>query len=477
MRTLLLVALTVWLSGCGSSAEPPPLLPEDRYSPLGGEQLEPIARIVHISDAHMVDTLSPARFAGADPFVGVAWRPWESCSTQLLDGAIRTANRIHASGRPVDFLVHTGDACDNLQSNELGWFLAVMDGTLVTPLSGPDDRTSPPPPEMDPYAAFQAQGLYRKGVHGDLPSIPWYAVPGNHDVYAIGVFPVLFDQGGIAPLPLSGRPGLWLPTIFDPTGEWSHGNVTPAFPGPVEFLEWPTLVEPNPARAYVSPREFMEAHTRTVSGPIGHGFADPADGPGWYSVAPAPGLRLIGLNTSDQPAVLPGFPYSEGCISAAQLDFLRAELSLASQNGETVILATHHPSQSLDPATGSALSGPDLQALLNSYPNVALHLAGHSHRHRVAIRGGYLEIETASTLDLPQEIRVLELWRDGVDGSVLIGYETFSHLDDSTPALGEDRLRGLREWARSSAQADSAARTTSPEGTEEDRRGLIRLQR
>ena len=51
------------------------------------------ARIIHISDSHIIDEESPARFAGAQEIVRSAWRPYEAYSTQLLDGALRAANR------------------------------------------------------------------------------------------------------------------------------------------------------------------------------------------------------------------------------------------------------------------------------------------------------------------------------------------------------------------------------------------------
>ena len=63
------------------------------------------------------------------------------------------------------------------------WFLDILDGREVHPLSGLDDRPVPqrPSPELDPHLPFQAEGLYEQGRHGPQPTIPWYAVLGNHD--------------------------------------------------------------------------------------------------------------------------------------------------------------------------------------------------------------------------------------------------------------------------------------------------------
>lgn len=426
------------------------LLPFGERSPPEGEGWQLVARIAHITDTHIVDEESPARFAGAHALFTSAWRPYEACSAQLLDGLIRTINRMHASGRTIDFVLHTGDACDNAQGNELQWFLRVMDGLTVDPLSGPDDRPPDlrPPVNLDPHAAFTPQGLYRQGRHGHHPSIPWYITPGNHDRFGIGVFAIFEDFLGrrTAPLPFPQRPGVLLPSVLDPTGWLAHGNVTPAEPGPPCFLELPRLVVPNPARRYFDKREFVQALFSTETLPSGHGYEAPA-GPTWYSVSPVPGLRLVGLDTCEPAWRLEGFPYQDGSLSAAQVAFLRAELAAAGERGEWVVVASHHPSASLWAGYGSAVAGEAFRELLNSHSNVILHLAGHSHRNRVADRGGYLEIETCSTLDAPQQGRLVEIWRHGSSGAVHIQYEMFSHLDTDLPPLGDDPLRGLREEA------------------------------
>jgi len=447
-----------------------------------------VARIVHVSDSQIIDEQSPARFAGAGEIVSSAWRPYEAYSTQLLDGTLRAANRIHASGRAVDFLVFTGDTCDNAQRNELGWMLSVFDGGTIDPLSGPDDRPveTRPDPLIDPHAPFTAQGLYRSGVNGDLPSIPWYVVFGNHDVFGIGVFAIFEDIFGhrVAKLPLSRRPGVLLPTVLDPTGWWTHGKVTPAHPGPPALLDVPTFVEPNPDRAFFNKREFIRAMFTTVSGPPGHGFSNPESGPSWYSVSPVAGLRLIGLDTCEPAHKIPGFPYHDGSISAEQVDFLRAELDAADQRGELVVVVSHHPSASIREIYGTALLGSELRALLNDHPNVVVHLAGHTHRNRVTDRGGYVEIETSSTLDLPQEGRIVEIWRSSQDGAIAIKYETFSHLDDDLPQLGDDPLRAMRARAQAIAlnDKDAAARQkqldpsgADPYGADADRSGVVFL--
>jgi 3',5'-cyclic AMP phosphodiesterase CpdA len=422
--------------------------------------LELVARIAHVTDTHVLDEESPARFAGAHVLTPTAWRPQEACSAQLLDGVIRTVNRIHADGREIDLLIHTGDACDNAQGNELEWFLAVLDGGPIDPRSGPDDRATDarPEPALDPHAPFVAQGLYRAGVQGEQRSIPWYTVLGNHDVFAVGIFPIHEGADGhrTAALPLDCRPGLFLPVRFDPVAALAYGNVTPAEPGPPPLLTRPRAVAPKAARAYFSKAEFIAALFTTAGSPPGHGFAN-AGGASWYSVSPATGLRLIGLDTTDFAYVTPGLYYVEGAVSFRQAEFLRAALAAAEAADELVIVASHHSSASLPPGFGVEVDGAGLRALLSEYSNVVLHLAGHRHINRVVDRGGYLEIETCSTLDAPQEGRLIEIWRDAADGSIVIGYEMFGHLDHELPPLGDDPLRELRAAAYALAQGGKAA--------------------
>ena len=490
LRLLFCVVAVCVLIGCGNPPESALLWPAREVDQNATSGLTLVARIAHISDSHMVDIESPARYTGADDIVDSAWRPWEGYSSQLLDGIVRATNRIHQSGSSVSFLVHTGDTSDNCQSNELRWTLQVMDGEQVKPLSGVDDRSaeSKPAPTLDPYAAFQAQGLYRSGVHGDLPSIPWYVVPGNHDSYALGTFPIVTYPDGVrrSPLPISNRLGILAPAFFDPTGCWTHGVVTPAKPGPPPLLETPSFVLPNPDRAYFDKRAFKRALFATVTGPGGHGYSEADSDVSWYSVSPAPGLRLIGIDTSDRPLAIPSLPYDHGCIVFAQSEFLRRELKAAQDRGELVIVASHYPSQLLQVSSGSVMGPDDFRALLRQYPNVILHLSGHNHTNRVFDREGYIEIQTCSTLTLPQEGRIVEIWRNPADNGILIGYHMFSHLDNDLPALGDDPLRPMRQLAQAIAQMDSSHRSllrstndggSFPEGTSTDREGLVSLHR
>ncbi|MGB2986479.1 MAG: metallophosphoesterase [Phycisphaerae bacterium] len=409
-------AVVTWVLACiGCGAIPGRLLPDESTDPVDADRFELVARLAHISDAHVVDEESPGRLTVAATFAKPAWRPYEAYSIQLLDGIIRTVNKLHVARHTIDFVIHTGDATDNAQLNELDWFITVFDGGRIDPQSGPDDRdpASLPDPLLDPYHPFDAQGLYQSGVHGDAPTIEWYSLLGNHDRFAVGVFPIVTDWLGhrVSPLPLQDRFALSFPVVLDPVGCLSWAPITPANPGPPPEINFPQRVQANPARRYITNSDFIKAHLTSISEPPGHGFDAIHPRRTWYSVLLVPGLRLIALNSASPLIEQPTLAYAEGAISLPQVPFLRRELEKAQAGGECVIVATHHPSDALEPVYGTALAPKTFRNLLNDYPCVKLHLAGHWHENIVIDRGGYVEMVTASTLDAPQQGRIIEIWR------------------------------------------------------------------
>ena len=106
-----------------------------------------IACIAHVTDLHVTDAQSPARFE----FINREYedprfrellpmqRPQEALNLHAIDAMVRTLNDIQTApvtGSPVEMVLMTGDAIDNSQSNELANFIALFGGGLVKPDSG-----------------------------------------------------------------------------------------------------------------------------------------------------------------------------------------------------------------------------------------------------------------------------------------------------------------------------------------------------
>jgi 3',5'-cyclic AMP phosphodiesterase CpdA len=414
------------VGGCGALDAVP--LPDTNTAPVDANRFELVARIAHISDAQVVDEESPGRLTAFAALNASAWRPQERYSLHLLDGMIRAVNAYHTRVAPIDFLIHTGDAVDNAQLNEIRWFVDILDGGTIDPLTGVDDR-APGDREtrlLDPHVPFEAEGLYRNGVHGGGATIPWYALVGNHDRYAVGVFPILPLPNGelFAPLPSGLRLGLFAPTVLVPEGSLAYGPISPARPGPPPQLLLPSWVPANPARRFATVAELVDLHRQSVTAPAGHGFTEA--GRTWYSFKPVAGLRVVALDTSMAAFTVPAGVYDFGAITAEQVAFLQSELASAEAAGELVVVTTHHPSETLSSNLGTALHAAGLHDLLNAHPCVVAHLAGHTHRQRLVDRGNYLEFETAAVIDDPQEGRIIEIWRAG--DAVALRYTVFSHL-------------------------------------------------
>ena len=454
--------ICVGMTGCGGSVAL--VLPNEQTDPVQLNRYELVVRFAQISDAQIVDEESPARLTVAADLSNSAWRAQEAYSIHLLDGMVRTINKMHVALRPIDFVIHTGDATDNTQQNELEWFITAMDGGRINPLSGVDDRApeDKPDPLLDPHAPFEAQGLYQQGEHGPLADIAWYAVAGNHDRFAIGVFPIIVNLFGqrYAPLPLPIRLPVFFPILLDPLNNFTIGLISPAHPGPPPDVNFPKPIVANSARRFLTTRQFVEAHVISPTKPPGHGFDPNALGKTWYSTPPRPGLRLIVLNSATPLYEQPTLVYSEGAISNAQRLFLRDELAKAQQAGEIVVVATHHPSDSLDPVLGTAFTPQSLRSLLNEFPCVAIHIAGHWHTNVVIDRGGYIEMVTGSIIDAPQQGRVIEIWRDRSEPTSLeLRYRMFSHLevfsspDENHLDMFEDPLFALRQRAAELAES------------------------
>jgi len=420
-----------------------------------------LLRFVQISDTQVVDEESPARAVRGDFLIDVAWRPQEAYVTQTLDAVLQNINAIHVAkaDRPIDFLIATGDLADNAQHNELRWFIDTMDGQMVLPDSGlPDGANRPVVPELNPKLAFQATGL--------ASDIPWYTVYGNHDALSVGVFGIAYigddPSHWIAPQLRIVSAVLGLFNLFPPrsflastigqspavlTGETDRADpVTMQLP----LLQLQSgLIEPDADRHYLSRKMFIEEHFTTTTLPTGHGFTETnrQNGTAYYASTPKDGvpIRLIVMDTvAPNPPF--GLPAEFGVLTRDQFEsFVKPEIEAAQMAGEFVIIASHHPSGDFDSTYFvDKIGTAEFQNYLAAQSNIIAHICAHAHRHHVLQVDGpfpYLEIETASIVDFPQEGRMLDVFYDMPTETLRLESTIVGHINNPTTLSAESYRR------------------------------------
>jgi 3',5'-cyclic AMP phosphodiesterase CpdA len=445
----------------------------------------PLVGFVQLTDLHVTDVQSTTRAEFLDrlgdpdspllPLLGVpgTYRPQERLTTQVLDAMVQAVAALRAGpvfGGPLAGVVLSGDLLDNAQANELAWLLGVLQGGVVRPdsgdptrdegVGGPDCRDErywhpePAPgvrdlprerfgfPEVPglPSAArapFEARGL----------RLPWWALPGNHDVLLAGTVPP-------GPVLRAVAAGSWKPTGWRPGADLvqllqGHDVAPPA------VLR---LLAGGPGRS-VSPDPERQPWRPWA-------WPGPARGPFAFDLGP---LRCVALDTVNRDG---GW---QGSLDRDQLAWLEAELLAGharaldpagrwvAVGGEPrpFALCTHHPLESLvnpyrkDPGATPRVLGEELLALLARFPNVLLWVAGHTHRHRVRFLPsphgpfGCWAVTTSSLLDWPQQGRVLELALDPAAPRLLLASTVLDHgglLDSRGGSLGDTRT--LAGWSR-----------------------------
>lgn len=391
--------------------------------PSPGPKAKMLLRFVHLADTQLADDESPARLAAFDS-VGLAdgaFRPQEGHQCWILNAAVRTINAVHAK-LPLSFVLLGGDNADNAQTNELDWFRAILDGAASVECDSGHDDDPVPGPDNDPKDPFVAEGL----------KMPWRWVTGNHDVEKQGTLPLKTNLGEpVGTLSIGG------------TRDWSLPGA-PVVKGDVVIAD--------ARRAYAD----RDAMLKAIAGDQdGHGIdaKTMAYGKAYYAfdVQGTP-LRIVVMDTAAETGG------ADGVVHQADVDtFLKPALDQAKSAGKWVILTSHHVSRSLSDGSdfggtkqADALTTAQFQALVGGYPNVLVHLAGHSHVHRVLAAkppGGnaYWELQTASLADFPHQMRVVEVW-DQDDGYVSIRGVALDYSTGSDPVAADGRSRGVADF-------------------------------
>ena len=436
-----------------------------------------------ISDIHIGDKEAPdqAIFEAYQLMGGnsSAYSPVMSYTTQVLDAAVQTINALHKT-TPFDMGISLGDACNDIQYNEIRWYIDILvGGKTIQPSSGAHLGAG----TIDYQKPYYAVGLD--------PAIPWYQTMGNHDHFWLGSDPVTAVPMGTPQNPAAtadlratytGSNVITLPQRGSSNGQFFYAGVVDgstaleqiASVGPVTnsntAMSIPSGADPN---RYAMTRnqwmsEFITSGTTVVSGtnPVGHGFTVAASGSGFacYSFVPKSNIpiKVIVLDDTDGDNDVVTDEYTHGTLDAARWAWLQSELALGDSNNQLMIIAAHvpimmqNPSSDganassagwLDPSTngtsnGSAVSQAQLMTELHSHPNLLMWLSGHLHLNVVTPlpdpsldpTRGFWEVETSSLRDLPQQLRTFQITLNSDDTVSIFSVNVDPSVAKGSPA-------------------------------------------
>ena len=435
------------------------------HSPQGSGQT--LLSLVHISDAHVMDSASPARcewveLRGQEPL----WqpllhmhRPYEALTHFALAAHIDTlgANPLApASGRPYDLALFTGDNIDNAQANELQAFIALVRGGHtslsayggVHDIAGAQDWLATQPGGTWPYwcphgevpCAGKALGLpviedFLARASAVISSrglgFAWTSVAGNHDVLRQGT---ALSNAALETIATGALKTLVQPAGFAPTDPLHAFLDQPEAFSQTTAGSGTRAITPDTGRRIITAQEFADVHEAVGA----KGYAQLAPGQR-DTYVDTEHVRIILLDTNH-----PWGDY-QGRVGKQQLAWLDECLREVGRTpGRRALLASHHGCASLVNRRGHDPERVHAQALtdvLHRHACVLAWLVGHRHIHRIdahpprpqARAGGgrgFWEIATASIIDWPSQARAIELVRHR-DGSLEL---ICSPLDHRSPA-------------------------------------------
>jgi metallophosphoesterase (TIGR03767 family) len=403
---------------------------------------------VQMTDLHIIDDKSPGRVEFVDswadlslpynPNMSSAYRPHEIMSTHIVEAmvqAIRNVARGPMTGLPLAFTIVTGDVTDNLQHNEVRWYIDLLDGGKVIQVESGVIGDGQSVTEIfngaapghhsvwywSPEGLLDSRGMvdnYRATYHLPLVrglvaaarrayvstglGMPWYAVMGNHDA----------ELQGNYPLHPSFVVGLELPDIAGyATGTdkpWMSGWSFPGEdPDDVALFVNSLVSSSVPAdnrRGFLDRDAFAGEHFITVAGqPGGHGFVSLGKDVFRRYYSRASNTAPITYITLDTNCYDGG---AGGRIPADQYHWLESQLQANSTNwyddkgtwvsgpGSTnrlIVVFGHHTIDTIDNHAPDQVDlgdtdfyyAPAVERLLLRYPNVILYVCGHTHRNTV----------------------------------------------------------------------------------------------
>ncbi len=443
--------------------------------PATADQATDVHHFVVMSDFQMRDDESPLNVNPLKFLIPASYYPASPHIAYQVDDMIRTLRNYESTAnKPIELAVFTGDFTDISQYNEVRLGIDVLDGGLVNPDSGIDD--DPIPGEFDDgkpndtYDPFIALGL--PGQNG-AADIPWYYVAGNHDGLMLGNFPITDSDLNLFGKKIRGGTRAFFDNIG--TGSTNWIGYDPSILGFLQHLLTPESfhIPEDPDRRVVDPKQIAQEMFNSSSAPHGHGMQNVIDQRGsldhklHYTFESPNGLiKHIALDTN-----MPIGP--EGWLDLYDLSWLESELQAAQDNGQLVIVSSHHKPRDI------ILNGALLVKTLNQYPNVIAHLVAHSHINNIRPRPGddaehsYWEIESGSMVNWPQQFRILDIQIDKQSGTGIIKSTMLNHQADSPLHVSQRGrfLAYLERYLEGSYFSDDAL--TEAEGEPEDRNAYL----
>jgi metallophosphoesterase (TIGR03767 family) len=465
-----------------------PHVVRDELAPLT-DATEPLLAVAHVSDVHVCDAQSPARVEmldrWADPDSPIrdlveeigTYRAQEMLTAQVAAAWVAAAN---SSGtgpvteRPIDLAVVTGDNTDNGQANELAWYLTLLEGGTVSADSGDPDRwDGVGASDCDDERYWHPDGIIRDlprtqfgfpvvpglldaaraPVASDGLAMPWLAVHGNHDQLLQGTVP---GRGSLLRWPVGPAKPVALPhdLCSRELVDLLEGLAS-CSPEALAVLARAATrhVSVDPARRLTSLEEFVAAHDTPRARPARHGL--PAGGRSYYCHDVGP-VRFVVLDTVN--------PYGgwQGSLDLDQLTWLDDVLTQADADERYVVLASHHPLESLvndiAPPVAPRMLGPAVADILSDHACVVLWLNGHTHRTAVVPHGTWWEVTAPSLIDWPQQSRIIELIRGR--GTLTVAVTMLDHAGEAPWAGGLDGVVALAGLSRELAANDWQTRVT-----------------
>jgi metallophosphoesterase (TIGR03767 family) len=355
-----------------------------------------LVTLAQISDLHVVDEESPLRVEVVDRTGGSvtsAFRPQEALTTQVVEAAVHSVNRLAP-----DAVLVTGDLADNTQENEVGWALTLLGGGEVNPDSGvpgyegvQQTNTGDPffyRPDLDAprhigllsdaQTRFRATGL----------AAPWLPAVSNHDVLVQGVVPV----DGVLAREARGARKLERPSAearaVARDGVLDRDRLERLLID--DRLGLFRSVGADPARRLLGPQTVATVARAAAVPTLRDSLV--------YDREVASGVRVVVLDTANRSGG------SDGELPAWQVEWMRQ--TLRTNQGDRFIVVAPTP---LELTRG----GDAALAALDATPGVVAVVSGDTHRNLITPRagpsGGFWLVRAPSLVDFPQQVRALRL--------------------------------------------------------------------